>query len=282
MSEFKPPRSTPSTRSHLERLVDQYARAHGLASDRTRRWLSTMALIGALETVRLDDEPRFLIKGGVSIELRLGLRARTTKDVDVVFRGDPDELVDALEQALAHAYGGFSFRRKGEIDAIRETGSRRVAIQVSFAGRDWQTLQLEIGPPEADEVELVPVAISIEDFKLGGPDRVACLSLRYQVAQKLHAVTEQPSDRENLRFWDLIDLILLRELITDLRPVGEACREIFAGRATHSWPPQLQVPNGWAGPYTRLATELDFPITDVHTAANEVRGLIADIDAHLS
>lgn len=238
-----------------------------------------MALIGVLETVRFDDGPRFLIKGGVSIELRLGLRARTTKDVDLVFRGAPEELVDALEEALANTYSGFFFRRKGEIEAIRDTGTSRVAIQVSFAGRDWQTLQLEIAEPEADEVELVPVAISIEDFKLSGPTRVACLSLRYQVAQKLHAVTEQPSDRPNLRFWDLIDLILLRDLIADLAPVGDACREIFTARATHTWPPALLIPDGWAEPYGRLAAELDFAITDVHAAGDEVRRLIAEIDA---
>jgi len=38
-----------------------------------------MAFIGALERVRADDGPRFLVKGGVSIE-RLGLRTRATKD----------------------------------------------------------------------------------------------------------------------------------------------------------------------------------------------------------
>jgi hypothetical protein len=39
-------------------------------------------LIGALDRVRDDDEPRFLVKGGVSMELRLGLDARSTQDVD--------------------------------------------------------------------------------------------------------------------------------------------------------------------------------------------------------
>jgi hypothetical protein len=268
VSEFKPPRRTPSKRGHLERLVGEHARAYGLAADRTRRWLSMMTLIGVLETVRLDDSPRFLIKGGLSIELRLGLRARTTKDIDLVFRGGPRELVSVLEEAFERPYSGFSFRRKGEVETIRDTASQRLVVQVSFAGRDWQTLQVEVGPPEADEVELVPVAISIEDFKIDGPRQVACLSLRYQVAQKLHAVTERPGGRENKRFWDLIDLILLRALIEDLRRVGDACREIFAIRGTHPWPPRLHVPESWAEPFARLAA-----------AAEEVRDLIVSIDA---
>ncbi|MGH2871723.1 MAG: nucleotidyl transferase AbiEii/AbiGii toxin family protein [Solirubrobacteraceae bacterium] len=113
---------------------------------------------------------------------------------------------------------------------------------MSFVGRDWQTLQLEVGPPEADEIELVPVAISIEYFKLDGPQRVAFLSLRYQIAQKLHAVTERPGGRENQRFWDLIDLILLRALIDDRRRVGDALPRDLRRRGTHLWPPSLHVP----------------------------------------
>jgi Nucleotidyl transferase AbiEii toxin, Type IV TA system len=238
-----------------------------------------MAMIGALETVTFDDHPRFLIKGGVSIELRLGLLARTTRDVDAVFRGSSDELADALDEAFEQPYSNFSFRRKGEIERIRDTNSRRLAVQVSFGNRDWQTLQLEIGPPEADEAELVPVAIGIEDFKLSGPRRVACLSLRYQVAQKLHAVTEQPDGRENQRFWDLMDLILLRTLLENLTPVRDACVAVFTARGTHEWPPPLVVPAAWAEPYARVATEHDFPITDVYNAAEQVRELIASIDA---
>lgn len=112
-SEFKPPRQTPSRRGHLERLTGDYGRAHGIAHERARRWLSLVSFAGVLDSVRADDEPRFLIKGGASMELRLGLGARTTKDIDVVFRGAPREMLDALEEAFAQPYGNFSFRRKG-------------------------------------------------------------------------------------------------------------------------------------------------------------------------
>jgi nucleotidyltransferase AbiEii toxin of type IV toxin-antitoxin system len=137
--EFEPPRRRPSQRSHLERLADDYGRAHGIAHERARRWLSLVSFAGALDSVRADDGARFLIKGGASMELRLGLGARTTKDIDVVFRGAPGEMLDALEEAFVQPYGSFSFRRKGSVEDIRETGSRRLFVQVSFAGKDWQT-----------------------------------------------------------------------------------------------------------------------------------------------
>jgi hypothetical protein len=131
------------------------------------------------------------------------------------------------------------------------------------------------------EVELVPVAISIADFKLDGPSRVACLSLRYQTAQKLHAVTEQPPDRENLRFWDLIDLMLLREILQgDLRSVREACIQTFETRATHDWPPELAVPLSWIDPYAATIEEIDQELPPTaEAAAEEVRAFIAEIDA---
>ncbi len=280
-SEFKPPRRTPTRRGHLERLTGDYGHTHGIAPERARRWLSLVSFAGALDAVRADDEPRFLIKGGASMELRLGLRARTTKDVDVVFRGAPEEMLGALEEAFTQPFGSFSFRRKGPIEDIRETGSRRLFVQVGFAGKDWQTLQIEVGRPEATEPELVAVAIGIADFKLDGPERVACLALRYQVAQKIHAVTERPPGRTNHRYWDLIDLLLQRELLgDDLIRVREACVGTFAGRDLHSWPPELMVPEGWREPYATVAAELnaDLPL-DVDAAAEGVRDLIAAIDA---
>jgi hypothetical protein len=280
-SEFKPPRRAPSRRGHLERLTGDYGRAHGIAHERARRWLSLVSFAGALDSVRADDGARFLIKGGASMELRLGMGARTTKDIDVVFRGAPREMLDALEEAFAQPYGSFSFRRKGPVEDIRETGSRRLFVQVSFADKDWQTLQIEVARPEATEAELVPVAIGIADFKLDGPQRVACLALRYQVAQKIHAVTEQPDGRANHRFWDLVDLQLQRELLgNDLARVREACLEIFAGRDLHPWPPELVVPDDWREPYAVVAGELDAGLPlDVDSAANQVRGFIAAIDA---
>jgi hypothetical protein len=281
-ADFKPPKRTPSRHSHLERLLGDYSRAHGIAPDRMRRWISTMTLIGALDRVRANEQPRFLIKGGVSMELRLGLGARSTRDVDIVFRGPTTELLDALEEAFEQSYSGFEFRRKGEPEDIRDTGSRRIALQVSFQRRGWQTLTVEIARPEADESDLVPSAISLADFKLGSPERVTCLSLRYQIAQKIHAVTEEPADgRPNLRHWDLIDLILLRAILEeDLWRVREACVWTFEDRGTHDWPPTLKVPDAWSEPYRFDVSQLkaDLP-DDVQAAAEAVAEFIAAIDA---
>ena len=129
---------------------------------------------------------------------------------------------------------------------------------------------------DGEEVEAIP----IDEFGIEGPRMVRCLSLRYQVAQKLHAVTQRFEGGENERFRDLIDLIICRELIADLGEVREACIDTFEARGLHAWPPTLQVPDSWAESYTALAEEMDFPVTDVGEAAARVRELISDIDAN--
>jgi len=98
------------TKSHLERLVTTHARDTGIAVARIRRWISTMVLLGALDRVRGEDnQHRFVLKGGVAMELRLGVAARVTNDVDATFYGNRIALQAALTTAFAAPVSGFTF-----------------------------------------------------------------------------------------------------------------------------------------------------------------------------
>ena len=57
-------------------------------------------MAGALESATGRYGPRFIVKGGVALELRLRDRASATKDIDVVLRDDEADLAETLEQAL--------------------------------------------------------------------------------------------------------------------------------------------------------------------------------------
>jgi len=267
-------RRPPGDRSHLERLVQALSVEQGIATERLRRWVSTMILLGALERLG-DDGHHFLLKGGVAIELRLRLQARATKDIDIIVIPDGDaDIVDALEDALAQPYLDFGFRLV-DLGAIGTTPARRMDVKLTYKHRPWATLRLEASPPEPSATEAEPVAaFGLTALGLDGPDEIVCQSLRYQIATKLHAVSERFQDRDNDRYRDLIDLLLLAELQPDLARVAEACGQIFAARATHPWPPRLTVEPSWPEPYTTLALEQDFTITDVHDAATRVQALI--------
>lgn len=272
------PDQTPTQKAHLERLVAHYARLTGLAPVRVRRWISVMVLLGALDRSR-ESDPLFLLKGGVAIELRVGGGARATKDVDLVFFGDPERLGEILDEDLAEPYSVFSFERQG-VETRREGLFRQVDVKLLFRGRSWATVKLEVAQPDsqatdAEEVEAIP----IDEFGIEGPRMVRCLSLRYQIAQKLHAVTQRFEVGENERFRDLIDLIICRDLVADLAEVREACVDTFQARGLHAWPPSLEIPDAWAELYMALAEEMNFPVADAGDAATQVRGFIAEIDA---
>lgn len=280
MSKYRPPKGQPKTEKHLGQLVSQYAEASGLGVRRVRQRISAMAFVGALDRVREEDSPaRFLIKGGIACELRFQGKARATRDLDAVFHGSLDELLADLEAAFAETYSGFSFSHS-EPEAIGETGSHRLEVKLQYAGRTWGTLRVEVSPPEgkAHEPEPVP-ALTVTEFGLTGPTEVTCLSLRYQIAQKIHACTERFEDRENERVHDLIDLQLMEELIEDDVRVKEACLEIFELRATHPWPPTLTVEPSWSDVYTALAAEIEFPVSSVADAVERLQALIDRLNA---
>ncbi|MFI5091054.1 MAG: nucleotidyl transferase AbiEii/AbiGii toxin family protein [Terriglobales bacterium] len=280
MSTEPPSRSQPKTEKHLGRLVSNYAETSGLGVRRVRQRVSAMAFLGALGRVREEDSPgRFLIKGGIACELRFQNQARATRDLDALFHGSLDELLADLDTAFATPYSGFSFSYTPP-EAVRETGAYRFDVKLAYEGRGWATLRVEVSPPEglAHEPESVP-ALSVSQFGLTGPTEVACLSLRYQIAQKIHAGTERFPDRENERVHDLVDLQLMEELIEDYGRVKAACIEIFELRGTHAWPPTLTAEPTWAETYRELAAELDFPTKDLDEAVTRVQALIDEIHA---
>lgn len=110
---------------------------------------------------------------------------------------------------------------------------------------------------------------------------MAIVGPRYQIAQKLHACTERfEAGPENDRFRDLMDLLLLRDILTDadLPRVREACSRIFEARKKHSWPPTVTVYESWRAPYREMAREENFEIESVDDAAALVTEMIAQID----
>jgi hypothetical protein len=240
-----------------------------------------MILAGALERVHDGTgATAFVLKGGVALELRLRLRARATKDFDTMFREQFGEMVETLDAALEQPYGDFSFARRG---AIVELGgkAKRIEVRVQYRGKPWATVQMEVsgGDGQAIEAEQIP-ATDLSELGLDGPAFIHCLSARFQIAQKIHAVTSPPrAERPNDRYRDLVDLWLLRELGTDLWLLRQACEEVFFRRGMHSWPPELQVPEHWADPFARMAREVGLPTQDVEEAAGALRTFIADIAA---
>lgn len=273
-------KSPPKSARLLTKLVDQYARANGVAPPRVRNWVSFMVIAGALERAGFVGEgPRFTVKGGVALELRLRSAARATRDLDLVLTG-PFEPLDRLAIAFAEPYQNFGFRLKREPHTMPNEAVR-VEVALSYLGKPWGSVQVDVSPPELEgvRVELID-AVELTEFGLQGPSAVPCLSLACHIAQKLHAVSRPAlPEWRNDRFRDLVDLLLLRDLVTDHAEVRRACEEVFAVRRTHPWPPLLEAPEEWAAPFARLARDTGLPVEDLHQAVLELRGFVCAIDA---
>jgi len=281
---MRPRDKPPHNAQVLQRWAREWADAEGVPVSRLQRSISYLVIAAMLDTVRdAENEPLFLLKGGVAMELRLDLRARATQDLDAAFRAAAREMVERLDDALETGHGDFTASRT-ELEQVGATGAARVGVRLAYRGRPWGTVPVEIACAEGrsgEEIERVP-ALSLDPLGLDGPNAIPCVSLRYQIAQKLHACTQVFDDgAANGRFRDLIDLVLLRELLaSDAMPgVRGACIETFELRATHTWPPSVTVGEGWAPGYAELATGIGFHLTDVDAAAAAVRALIAEIDS---
>ncbi len=276
------PSGQPTSVRVLAKWVDAYARERGLAPKRVRDWISYMIIGGQLEDASgVADGPRFTIKGAVAIEMRLPFRARATKDIDLVVDNPAGtDLTVALRTALEGDYQAFTFRVKGE-PYVMPNNSVRVDVALDYRGRSWGTVQVDLSPCEGEstEVELVE-ALALEPFGLNTPHALPCLALRYHVAQKIHAMTEPPRDEDtpNERFRDLVDLLLMRELTSDLGGVRAACVEVFEIRDTHDWPPRLDPPAFWEEPFKKLAEEVELPVNSLEEAVREAQTFIEAID----
>lgn len=278
VSRSRPKR--PKTKARLEQLITQWEKDSGHPVGRLNLRIAAMMLAGALaRVVDPDGQAVFATKGGVAMELWMGGRSRATQDIDLVLRGDPDELGDLLDAGLAEPYEGFAFRRSEMTGLPLRPQVQKLKVQVSFAGRVLSSPQLEIAPVETGREQFTRIpGAPLDPVGLDGPEFVLVLATQWQIAQKLHAVTEvYPGDRENPRFRDLIDLQLLATLDPDLADVCDACERVFAARGQQSWPPQLVVPSSWPQRYAVLAKELDLEVQEVEVAAEAVRGFIGRI-----
>ncbi|MDR1511899.1 MAG: nucleotidyl transferase AbiEii/AbiGii toxin family protein, partial [Propionibacteriaceae bacterium] len=231
-------------------------------------WLvSSTVVVAALQRALGDDqEPVFLVKGGVYIEFNLGLKARATTDVDTMFRGGVDEFMARLDESLAEPWGPFELRRGDVevIDAPKLVQPRRFWIRVYAKGSVWRRVKVEVSFPEGDMAARSQAVQppNIGFFGLDTPERLLGVAMDYQIAQKLHAASDpDEAGHENRRVHDLVDLLLLKDEFYPGPPPASlmaACVDIFSfradeaaqlGRPARPWPPSLHSNDFWRMAY---------------------------------
>lgn len=294
----KPPVST--------RVLNTWiAQAEGQLGDEAQGgrlgWLiaSSVAIAAVQRAIDTDGNQLFLLKGGTLLQHRLNAAARTTKDVDGLIRGDLDAFFAMLENVLDEPWGPLTLRR-GEVQVIdaptKIIKPRRFDIILDMRGVTWRRVQFEVSPDEAgvgEEHEIIEPP-PLGGFGLPDPDALVGISMRFQIAQKLHAVSDphEPPGSINDRARDVVDLLLLRDLIAvtgsptlaEVRSAGVAVFEARAaeahslGRPTRDWPPSITAHDHWANDYARAAASggLELSLDAAVTEANDWIAAITD------
>lgn len=117
--------------------------------------------------------------------------------------------------------------------------------------------------------------------------------MRFQIAQKLHAVSDphDPPAHVNDRARDVVDLLLLRRLVTEtdcpsLAQIRAAGVDVFEARADEAqqrgypgraWPPTVAAHPHWSGDYQRAAASAGITLS-LDEAVAEVNNWIARLD----
>ena len=270
---------TAQPAERLEKTLARVAREQGLDQERLRRWVSFLALCGVLEqAVERGVIDIYYLKGGVAMELRFARAARTTKDFDLGLAGNRAERIRQLEEVLQLGFDAFTFRLKPEVHQMEMADTVRVEVAVQYKTRAWQTVDIDLGPSEAREVDLVTPAITgLAEMGLPVTAHVRCISIHEQVAQKLHACTgPQREDRAR----DVLDILLLDILgQLDYRRTRAAAERIFTERATHPFPPSAALPVEWRRELETLAQELGYRTTNAEEIEAEFSIVLQTIAA---
>jgi hypothetical protein len=227
------------------------------------------------------------IKGGMGVKLRLGERGtRATSDLDVSTRARGEEFEQAFRARLAAGWGTVppsrgELRRDPEApDRVAFTATVRAAqrhdpglarpeyvmhpyrVSIAFLGSGWGALDVEVSDPEIGTQAHIRKEIDGElvefgaRFGFGELQPVELVALEYQIAQKIHAVTDPAYERAH----DLVDLQLLWNAGPDLTTLRNLCERTFDWRRQQSWPPlPLRPMDDWDLAYAdaRDETEVD-------------------------
>ena len=157
-------------------------------------------------------------------------------------------------------------------------------IKLKYMGRSWQTVRIEIGHNEigdADEYdEYLPEELAelFEQLSFPRPRPVPLMKLSYQIAQKLHAVSEDGSTRAH----DLIDLqLIMLHSSPDLVDVRSKCVRLFDYRRKQPWPPRIAKGEGWDGIY-ELALGTIADKADICSTVDEAVAWVNDLVSRIA
>jgi predicted nucleotidyltransferase component of viral defense system len=252
-------------RTALEQRLKNEAQASGTALVRLRKRVAFERFLARLAA---SESGGWMLKGAFALELRLGLRTRTTKDIDLGRADDEEAATKHLNAATGVDLGDFfSFeaRRTPALDAATGFRAVRYTVRADLDGRRFEQFPTDVAFGESPPIQAESFfTANVLGFADVATPQLPVVPLEQHVAEKLHAYTGSYGQdaRESTRVKDLIDLVLIGEL-TDLEAerLSRALATTFEERARQPLPAAVpQPPPSWARPYAELAREVGIAV----------------------
>jgi hypothetical protein len=225
---------------------------------------------------------QWVVKGGYANQLRRPDDARFTEDLDLRMDAAIETAPELLASGFAVDLGDdFSYEvatSPGPLEGPPGGGLRFVVV-ARLAGTEIVRFKVDVSAADVVVGDFESYFSDPVLERLGfRRSRFPVYPVNQHFAEKLHAVT-LPRDVENTRARDLIDLVwFIRRFTFGSEALAIACIATFERRATHPWPPVIDVPpDSWTRPYGVWRAELDLPDPTPAAAASALRSFLQPV-----
>lgn len=224
-------RSPQALRASLDARLQLLARERAQDINRLRRHAVFQRILR-----RLDES--WVLKGGYLWEVRLGARARTTKDLDLSVHTDGADLAEELRHVLSSNPEGDGFifqdsQRRAHQAGPEQLGGpgARLSITATLAGRPFAQVCVDVvSRPEevrGGTERLIPSPVLSE--RGWEPVTVTAVDHVQHTAEKLPALSATNAHpRPSTRVKDLLDIVLFLDAgIVDVQRLADRLHTVF-------------------------------------------------------
>jgi hypothetical protein len=225
---------------------------------------------------------QWVVKGGYANQLRRPGDARFTEDldlkIDAAIETAPELLASGFAVDLGDDFGYDVASPPAPLDGPPGGGLRFVVV-ARLAGTELVRFKVDVSAADVVVGDFESYFSDPVLERLGfGRSRYPVYPVDQHFAEKLHALT-LPRDVENTRARDLVDLLwFVNHFTFRSDTLAIACIATFERRATHAWPPVIDVPpDSWTRPYGVWRADLDLAEPTPAAAASTLRSFLEPV-----
>lgn len=259
-------------RRALEDRLRSQSLESGVPLVRLRKLVAFERFVARLAIAHPD---RWMLKGGLALQLRIGDRARTTKDIDLSLVSERFDALRMLRDAAAVDAGDWmSYEvRLPESDRVALAG-QRFHVRSLVDARLFEPFHVDVGvgvvdASTPDRLEMP----SLLGFAGIEAVTVPCYPVVLQLAEKIHAYTRPHPTGRSTRSKDLVDILLIAEMPgLEASAVRTSIEAVFASAGTHDVPVSLpEPPEDWGAGFAALANDVDLDSHELADASQTAR-----------